>query len=311
MNGSGFNNKFRMTANRQTKYFLSDHLGSTTALADANGIITEQTAYDAFGNATNANLSTRYQYTGREFDSFTRLYYYRARFYDAELGRFISEDPIGFRGKDVNLYGYVWNNPSNIKDASGLFPSRGLWQFHQEIIQNALRGIATQEQIDVLKQEQLDFDKTTQDEPYAPWHAMGRIGQSRQATRDEANQFIRNQICMARKLAKMGFEAQSLQYLSRAIHTLQDSTSPTHFDFQEAWNDSFIWHLDHYVSESLVEPMVAELAENHTKKAWDYYKGANMPNDFFENNLYDSRFGPSFSPSKTLRTSVGGACECE
>lgn len=89
--------------NGQTSYYLSDHLGSTTALADSVGTITSQNSYDAFGNPTNMDFPTRYQFTGRELDSF-RLYYYRARWYDSDLGRFVSEDPIGFAGGDINLY---------------------------------------------------------------------------------------------------------------------------------------------------------------------------------------------------------------
>lgn len=46
--------------------------------------------------------------------------YYRARFYDPNLGRFISEDPIGFGGGDINLYGYVWNSPGSFTDPMGL-----------------------------------------------------------------------------------------------------------------------------------------------------------------------------------------------
>lgn len=64
--------------------------------------------------------ATRYRYTGREYDDFTGLYYYRARYYDANLGRFISEDPIGFNGGDVNLFGYVRNRPLKYKDSLGL-----------------------------------------------------------------------------------------------------------------------------------------------------------------------------------------------
>jgi hypothetical protein len=48
------------------------------------------------------------------------MIFYRARFYDPQIGRFTSEDPIGFRGGDVNLYGYVWNNPQHFKDPFGL-----------------------------------------------------------------------------------------------------------------------------------------------------------------------------------------------
>lgn len=104
LNGAGIDNKLRQTLNGQTSYYLSDHLGSTTALVDSAGTITDQNSYDSFGNPTNANFASRYQFTGREFDSFSGLYYYRARWYDSQLGRFISEDPIGFRGGDINLY---------------------------------------------------------------------------------------------------------------------------------------------------------------------------------------------------------------
>jgi RHS repeat-associated protein len=50
----------------------------------------------------------------------TSLYYYRARYYHPQLQRFISEDPIGFAGGDVNLYGYVANNPLSFTDPFGL-----------------------------------------------------------------------------------------------------------------------------------------------------------------------------------------------
>ena len=53
--------------------------------------------------------------------------YYRARWYDAQLGRFISEDPIGFAGGDINLYGYVRNNPLMYKDPKGLTASGNFW----------------------------------------------------------------------------------------------------------------------------------------------------------------------------------------
>ena len=59
------------------------------------------------------------QYTGRENDG-TGVYYYRARYYEPLLQRFISEDPIGFNGGDFNLYAYVTNNPNEYVDPWGL-----------------------------------------------------------------------------------------------------------------------------------------------------------------------------------------------
>jgi RHS repeat-associated protein len=85
---------------------------------DASGAIVEQTKYDSFGNAT-ANLSTRYQFTGREFDNLTGLHYYRARRYDASVGRFIWEDPNGL-AVGINHHGCVGGkvldsvNPKNV-----------------------------------------------------------------------------------------------------------------------------------------------------------------------------------------------------
>lgn len=79
-------------------------------------------SYDSFGKPTNASFPTRYQFTGREYDNFSGLQYSRARWYDPKIGGFISEDPIGLGGGDVNLYGYVWNNPQNYTDPSGRFP---------------------------------------------------------------------------------------------------------------------------------------------------------------------------------------------
>jgi RHS repeat-associated protein len=99
-------------------YFLTDHLGTTAALTDATGQIVEQLAYDSFGNST-GSARTRYGYTGRERDPDTGLVYYRSRWYDSQVGRFISEDPIGFKGGDVNLYAYVLNNPANFRDPTG------------------------------------------------------------------------------------------------------------------------------------------------------------------------------------------------
>ena len=119
-NGPGIDNKLRVQTGSDVKYFLSDHLGSTNGLADPTGAVTTSTGYDSFGNATKASFPSRYQFTGREYDGFSGFYYYRARWYDSRSGRFISEDPIGFKGRNVNLYGYVNNGPLNRRDPTGL-----------------------------------------------------------------------------------------------------------------------------------------------------------------------------------------------
>jgi len=99
---------------------LPDALGSTLALADATGAVQTEYTYEPFGATavSGAASANPFQYTGRENDG-TGLYYYRARYYHPGLGRFISEDPIGFAG-GVNSYSYSINNPVNRRDPLGL-----------------------------------------------------------------------------------------------------------------------------------------------------------------------------------------------
>ena len=123
LNGDGIDSKLRATTGSVASYFLADHLGSTNGLADSTGAVTSQTAYDSFGNRSNTTFPNRYQFTGREFDTFTGLQFSRARWYDPKIGRFISEDPIGFGGGDTNLYAYVRNRSLATRDPSGLQPN--------------------------------------------------------------------------------------------------------------------------------------------------------------------------------------------
>ena len=100
---------------------IVDALGSTIALTDAGGAAVASYSYEPFGRSEVAGSSSAnvFQYTGRENDG-TGLYYYRARYYHPGLQRFISEDPIGFLGQDVNLYAYVTNSPLRSRDPFGL-----------------------------------------------------------------------------------------------------------------------------------------------------------------------------------------------
>jgi RHS repeat-associated protein len=101
---------------------LADRLGTVSDLVDNSGSVVNHITYDSFGQVvsqTDPSVVFRYGYTGREQDNDTGLDYYRARYYDAGVGRFISEDPIGFEAEDTNFYRYVSNNSVNLTDSSG------------------------------------------------------------------------------------------------------------------------------------------------------------------------------------------------
>jgi RHS repeat-associated protein len=113
-------------ASTQTLWALGDNQGTIRDLIDNGGSLVEHLTYDSFGKIISTPITDfRYGYTGREQDSETGLDYYRARYYDAANGKFISEDPIGFEAGDGNLTRYVGNDSVNNIDPSGLIPNRG------------------------------------------------------------------------------------------------------------------------------------------------------------------------------------------
>jgi RHS repeat-associated protein len=118
VHGPSFDEPLAVDDGTALTYFHADGLGSIVKATNAAGAVALTRQYDAWGNLETGASEPGYAYTGREWDPETGLYYYRARYYDPRLGRFISEDPIGFEGGD-NFFAYVDNNPVNITDPLG------------------------------------------------------------------------------------------------------------------------------------------------------------------------------------------------
>jgi RHS repeat-associated protein len=104
-----------------TDYYHTDHLGSTRLVTDESGNVVEEVEYDPFGQPGN-EPDEHYLFTGKERDS-TGLYYYGARYYDPETGRFVTRDPAGGKThlpQSLNRYTYCLNNPLKYSDPGGL-----------------------------------------------------------------------------------------------------------------------------------------------------------------------------------------------
>jgi len=122
--GAGIDEPLALLRSSAISYYNADGLGSVTSLTSAAGALAQTYTFDSFGKqtASSGSLTNPFQYAGRELDSETGLYYYRARYYDSNAGRFISEDPHKEVLRGLNFYAYVRNNPVGYTDPDGKLP---------------------------------------------------------------------------------------------------------------------------------------------------------------------------------------------
>ena len=125
----------KLAKNAGTYFYLKDGLGSTIDITNGNGDIVQHYAYSAFGKllkvtnasgddiSSNPNVDPYFTFTGREYDKESGLYYYRARYYDSSIGRFLQGDPhSGSLSNPTtfnNKYIYANNNSVNLVDPNG------------------------------------------------------------------------------------------------------------------------------------------------------------------------------------------------
>src|SRR5207249_6441384 len=92
--GKGIDEPLAESRSATTSYYQADGLGSITSLSNSAGALANTYTYDSFGKltASTGTIVNPFRYTGRESDNESGLYYYRARYYDQNVGRFIGED---------------------------------------------------------------------------------------------------------------------------------------------------------------------------------------------------------------------------
>ncbi len=121
-------------------FYHADHLGGTNVITDISGARVQLNEYDPWGKVsrTEGNVDPEKRFTGQILDPESGLYYYGARYYDPELGRFISPDPIVPSPGDpqsLNRYSYVRNNPVKYIDPTG----HGFWSRVGNFFKNLFR----------------------------------------------------------------------------------------------------------------------------------------------------------------------------
>ena len=119
VHGPGIDEPLAKEIGGSSTYYHADGLGSVLKTSNGVGSVTHEYRYDSYGRIEAGSTQSGYSFTGREWDAETGLFYYRARYYDPNVGRFISEDPIGLLG-GLNTYAYVGRNPIMRVDPFGL-----------------------------------------------------------------------------------------------------------------------------------------------------------------------------------------------
>jgi RHS repeat-associated protein len=223
----------RIKPNGTTHYYHYDFRGSTVALTDVSQTITHTYAYDAFGNVLAANEPANdvnvYRYNGQygvQYDAPNRTFM-RARYYDPQTGRFISEDPIWA----TNLYPFAGNNPVNNIDPNGKYASaagsNGFIDQHASIFKNALRStnVTADNLNSIINGSNYADNSKFQTSEYAFMHGM--ISSEKNRTRD-----ILRHLLFINKLKKVFIttENESTAYfvLGVLLHAISDSYSPEH-----------------------------------------------------------------------------------
>ncbi len=148
--------KYTIPVSMSVEYMIGDHLGSTSMTTDATGVKISEMRYKAWGetrytwtdapaNPSPAYAMTRYQYTGQfSYEAEFGLYFYNARWYDSQLGRFAQADsdvPGGVQGLD--RYVYANNSPAMFIDLTGHAPRACVYGWCFESLENGFIAILT------------------------------------------------------------------------------------------------------------------------------------------------------------------------
>ena len=157
LHGPGIDRPLVLLNDGQDYFYHSDSLGSIAALTDTDGKVSANYQTDAFGNIIDpkGTIQNPFIFTGREYEPDLGLYYYRARYYDPVLGRFLRTDPSGdpAEPKGMNSYAYCRNAPTRYIDPQGLQETFSPYWEH-------MRGVTHKDILSLRRQAELYLRQT-------------------------------------------------------------------------------------------------------------------------------------------------------
>jgi RHS repeat-associated protein len=120
--GLGLDQLYARFDGTNTAFYLTDNIGSVRVITNTSGSVLDQLTYWVFGgiqNETNSANGDRFKFSAREWDSEIGLQFNRQRYYNPATGRWQSQDSLGLKAGDANLYRYVTNDPTTSSDPTG------------------------------------------------------------------------------------------------------------------------------------------------------------------------------------------------
>ena len=120
-----------MTKGGLNYYLCYDQVGSLRLVTDTFGNVVKEIDYDSFGNVladSDPSFTVPFGFAGGLYDVDTGLVHFGARDYDPDTGMWTAKDPILFKGRDTNLFGYVLKDPVNLIDPLGLIYNPYSWK---------------------------------------------------------------------------------------------------------------------------------------------------------------------------------------
>ena len=266
--------------------YQNDHLGTPMKVLNQSGLAVWSATYDSFGKATVDPASTvtnNLRFPGQYADQETGLHYNWMRYYDPRTGRYVSEDKIDIVPPPSNLYQYANQNSIANIDSFGLWASE-VTNVHQHAGELVFGKELTKAQMEVVSNAHHLIDsKPYQDPKFSYMHAMSAPGEAKAKACRDAEKFVRAQFQAAWMEQSKGKTDRALTYFTYGLHTLQDSTSPSHKNFQvweghPLWAPDSIWHM---AQEAFDLSWNSEL-DSMTQNAWSWYKSGQLPPDIFK-----------------------------
>ncbi len=228
-------------------------------------------------------LSYNLRFPGQYYDAETGKHYNFNRDYDPVTGRYVQSDPIGLDG-GMNGFTYVNNTPIIAQDMNGLWASKWGFYAHQDANARALPFMGGYE-IQQLNAATNFIDSSQfQDGAHSYMHAMRGLWNNKPnnkqtvgQARTLANSFVRRKFSLAWQADNNYNWAAALRNFGEALHTLQDSTSPSHRGFQ-FWSGYEHWYQKGWHGSRELHASGGGSLDQITYQAWIWFVNGQLPN---------------------------------